>query len=188
MKTPLVVIVVPPPPPSSPPLSYADHHPIYSLLFVSVSMPSSRSLVHETREGLSRSPFIPATVRLVVSWSKLFCPVSPGRAMRYLWVSFGALCRSRHYTGEREVLPSIPSALFLRSEQARSVVHRDVRLQPTATTTTTTMTAAAATRVYECSASGIVFLHLLFSRKRILTLRTLNRKSKRSWREKRRAR
>lgn len=31
----------------------------------------------------------------------LFCPVSPGRAMRYLWVSFGGLCRSRHYTGRQ---------------------------------------------------------------------------------------
>ena len=35
----------------------------------------------------------------------LFCPVSPGRAMRYLWVSFGGLCRSRHYTGS----PTLPS-------------------------------------------------------------------------------
>lgn len=39
----------------------------------------------------------------------LFCPVSPGRAMRYLWVSFGGLCRSRHYTG-RQPSPLGPSS------------------------------------------------------------------------------
>lgn len=41
----------------------------------------------------------------------LFCPVSPDRAMRYLWVSFGRLCRSRHYTGA-PIPPSLWSPAY----------------------------------------------------------------------------
>lgn len=95
------------PPPSSLPLSYADYRPIYHpTLFRAFPFRCRAPLLVRRFTKLARdprSPFVSAAARpLVVSWSKLFCPVSPGRAMRYLWVSFGALCRSRHYTGERE--------------------------------------------------------------------------------------
>jgi len=53
----------------------------------------------------SRSPFIslfpPPPGPCLMVQAVLFRQ-SPGRAMRYLWVSFGALCRTRHYTRERE--------------------------------------------------------------------------------------
>lgn len=132
----------------------------YSLSFVSVSMPrsSSRSLAHETREG----PFIPAIARparcLVVQ--AVLSRQSRARnaiSMGFFW---GLVSKPPLYRRERS--PPLDSVGPLPPFQStRSVVHRDVRLQPTTTTTMTMTTAVAATRVYECSASGIVFLYLL---------------------------
>lgn len=186
--------LVPPLPPSSPPLLYAYYCPIYRpfllhlsdclivSLFFSPLARWSTKLARDPRRPLSAGLLPPGP--LVVSGPELFCPVSPGRAMRYLWVSFGALCRSRHYTKESKreqerSLPSTPPTLSLPpgmdTGSKCSSQGRDVKPQPppptttmmvaaVATTTTATATAVVTRtmRSYECSASGIVFLCLPF--------------------------
>jgi len=138
---------------------------------------------------------------VLVSWSKLFCSVSrPGAQCDIYGFLLGpcvepAIILERERgrgEREREREREVPSLHFRVRIQVRSVVHMDVKLQPTTTTMTTmtmaTAVKAATTRVYEYSASGIVFLHLLFFEKRMCMLGTLNGKDRKRWRKKERAR
>jgi len=116
---------------SSPPLSCAGYR--RSSVLLSSVQPfrlSSRSLIYETRERPPGSslpgPRCLGGPRAVLSrQSRARNAISMG----FFW----ALCRSRHYTGEREREREREGALPLDSAKAllaQSIVHRNVRPQP----------------------------------------------------------